>query len=299
MSSSSSDSGSDNEDVVSRVLKRSKSYTNDEDAQPLTWLSTFDNYFTQSTTRSQTSSNVFSSLLLPLTQDEYADAIHAYKARVGTHRKLSQPTPDVLARYTRELDEGFNLLFYGFGSKRRVLNDFAASYLSRKGHVVVVNGFAPGVGIKDVLTGIEDIISGLGNTSFGSGGGLEGQTQRVYDYFSSIEIGRDNPKAKPLYVVIHNIDAPPLRSLKAHSTLSFLALNPHIHIVASVDRLNAPLLWTSSEIAARKHESHSSSSSSKGGRRGFAWLFHDLTTLAPFDAELSWADRASISGASS
>ena len=32
--------------------------------------------------------------------------------------------------------------------------------------------------------------------------------------------------------------------------------------------------------------------------KGYAWLFHDVTTLAPYDFELAHADRSSISGAS-
>lgn len=42
-----------------------------------------------------------------------------------------------------------------------------------------------------------------------------------------------------LYILIHNIDGPALRNLKAQTILSQLAAIPQIHFVASVDHINA------------------------------------------------------------
>ena len=50
----------------------------------------------------------------------------------------------------------------------------------------------------------------------------------------------ENPDHK-LYLLIHNIDGPMLRSNKAQDTLSHLASIPNIHILASIDHINAPL----------------------------------------------------------
>ncbi|KIJ08112.1 hypothetical protein PAXINDRAFT_18732 [Paxillus involutus ATCC 200175] len=44
----------------------------------------------------------------------------------------------------------------------------------------------------------------------------------------------------------------PCASQKIKNCLVLLALNPNIHLVASIDRLNAPLLWSASEMLARK-----------------------------------------------
>lgn len=45
--------------------------------------------------------------------------------------------------------EGFNLLLYGFGSKRQIINDFRTSMLEEES-VLVINGFFPGLTLKEV-----------------------------------------------------------------------------------------------------------------------------------------------------
>ncbi|KAJ7286931.1 origin recognition complex, subunit 2 [Mycena rebaudengoi] len=110
----------------------------------------------------------------------------------------------------------------------------------------------------------------------------ETHARRIYDFFS-------RPKQPHLYLVIHNIDYLLVRTPKARSCLLLLALHPHIHLISSVDHINAPLLWSTSEASARKDAG--ALAAGKAPPRGFAWLWHDLTTLAPYDAELAFADR--------
>ena len=74
------------------------------------------------------------------------------------------------------------------------------------------------------------------------------------------------------------MDAPALRASKTRALLGALASLKGVQIAGSVDHINAPLLWTSTELLA--------------GR----WLWHDLTTLAAYDAELAGADPASLRG---
>ena len=49
-----------------------------------------------------------------------------------------------------ELHAGFNLCFYGFGSKRAVLRDLVMQQLT-DGPVVEINGFMPGPKLKKAL----------------------------------------------------------------------------------------------------------------------------------------------------
>ncbi|TFK41692.1 origin recognition complex, subunit 2 [Crucibulum laeve] len=246
----------------------------------------FDAYFTYTSARPQTSTNVFSHLVLPLSTEEYADAIENMKGPKHIEPRLISESSrmTLFSRFLCELNEGFNILCYGFGSKRRVLNQFAVDYCAKAGHVVVCNGFQPDFSMKDLLNSIENV-PGIQALELSSTT-IEKQTQRIYDYFAQ------STQKRHLYIIIHNVDAAPIRTLKAKSLLSLLALNPRIHIIASIDHINAPLLWSTSEASTRKPAAQESIPT-----RGFAWLWHDLTTLASYDFELAFTDKSSISGA--
>lgn len=252
---------------------------------------TFDAYFTYNKPgRVQTSSNVYSQLVLPLSPEEYTNAIGPISKGPssilptilsGENREL------IFSRFIAELNEGFNILCYGLGSKRRLLNQFATSHCSKHGHVVVVNGFQPEFTLKDMLNSIEEI-PGIQDLELPSTN-VEKQARRIYEFFAKAAQQVD------LYLVVHNIDAAPFRSAKSKSILSLLAHNPRIHVITSIDHINAPLLWSSSEIFSRKPDEAQADTTTPS--RGFAWLWHDLTTLVPYDFELAYADRASLSGA--
>jgi origin recognition complex subunit 2 len=250
----------------------------------------FDAYFLQSLPAPRTSANVFSTLVQPLTSDEYSAAlppeIPSFKYSIPSNWAETYHRPS-FGRFARELEEGFNLLFYGLGSKRAILNRFASDFCSKRGHVVIANSFQPNFSLKELLSSIERV-PGIQNLPLPSSN-IEKQARRIYDFFALF------PAKHRLFIVIHNIDAPIFRTTKAKSCLLLLALNPHIHLVASVDRINAPLLWSSTELSARKQEIDLGGDVS---RRGYAWLWHDLTTLSPYDIELCHADHSSISGAS-
>ncbi|KAI1791487.1 origin recognition complex subunit 2 [Ganoderma leucocontextum] len=269
----------------------------------------FDAYFLHASKPARTSANVFSHLVPPLTPEEHAAALEKEKGR-GRGRVLWK---DAGARRTwfrrirMELGEGFNVLLYGCGSKQG-------------NHVVVANGFNPSFAFKDLLAAIEQIPGVLGHPSSSAdsgggagGGGQEAQTQRIHAFFSS----RDAPH---LYLVAHNIDGNAFHAPKNRAALALLALTPHIHVVASIDHVAAPTRWSLAEVFARKPDplsppaaapaapssskakstAKSSQTEGSGGgivpRRGFAWLWHDLTTLAPYDFELAYADPTALAG---
>ncbi|KAF6746122.1 origin recognition complex subunit 2-domain-containing protein [Ephemerocybe angulata] len=261
----------------------------------------FDAYFTYSASKIQTSGNVFSDLLLPLSAEEYAEGI------ASASKHAVKPTTSILeedklkslfSRFIFEMSQGFNLLCYGFGSKRQVLNRFAAEVCSKHGHVVGANGFQPDFSIKDLLLRIQSLPP-LQDLPLSAS--VEKQAHQIVEHLSSISTPH-------IYIVIHSIDAAPLRTTRSKTVLSVLASTPRIHLIASIDHINAPLLWSSSELSARKPSSTSTTESaatakssipSSSTRRGFSWLWHDLTTLEPYDVELSFVDRSSITGASS
>ncbi|TFY76968.1 hypothetical protein EWM64_g7044, partial [Hericium alpestre] len=148
----------------------------------------FDAYFLQHAKPPRTSTNVFSQLVPPLSADEYAAAIED---------KTFSPLPEIahfsetvetvhrqqFPRFRRELDEGFNLLFYGFGSKRNLLNAFAMDHCRKHGHVVVVNGHQPHFALKDMISAIEQI-PGVAQLPLPSQG-LDTQLKRIIDFFAA------------------------------------------------------------------------------------------------------------------
>ena len=255
----------------------------------------FDAYFTYNKPgRVQTSSNVYSQLVLPLSAEEYSEAIGSISKGLEPIQPAllnGQHCQNLFSRYICELNEGFNILCYGLGSKRRVLNQFATTHCSKQGHVVVANGFQPDFNLKDLLNSIENIPA-IKNLDWPSTT-IEKQSRRIYDFFAQQQ--QQQQQKFHLYIVIHNIDAAPLRTARSKSILALIAHNPQIHIIASIDHINSPLLWSSSEIFSRKPDKVNKPDAVPS--RGFSWLWHDLTTLAAYDFELAFADRSSLSGA--
>jgi origin recognition complex subunit 2 len=249
----------------------------------------FDAYFEIASKSSKTSSNVLSALVPPLTRDEYVAAITPVLSRERPRMNLDLHRTEFW-KYARELDEGFNLLFYGFGSKRTILNEFAHTVCSARGNVVIANGYLPSFTLKDLFTSAERVPEVASAPPAGSG--IEAQAARI-------RAALDHPAARPLYLIIHNIDSPSLRTTKSRACLSLLAFCKNIRIAASVDHINAPLLFSTHEVATRKDTiSNEGDDAGTYATRGYAWLWHDLTTLAPYDLELAHADRSSIAGVS-
>ncbi|KAI0648364.1 origin recognition complex, subunit 2 [Trametes meyenii] len=304
----------------------------EEPSQGFATHTAFDAYFQLASKPARTSSNVFSDLLAPLTPEEFASALTAHRdAEKDRIPKLWEDEHVLEASYRRfhmELEEGFNLLFYGCGSKRVFLNGFARWLAGEGGHVVVANGFQPSFAFRDLLDAIEKVPGVLGDEgeSQAAGGGLEAQVQRIHAFFSQplptlpqtdASLSPEEPDDLPhLYIIAHNIDGPAFRAPKHRSALALLALAPRIHLCASFDHVvGAPLRWSLSETFARKpFESGAShqgdphphphphpadpSAHSAAPKHGFAWLWHDLTTLRPYDFELAYADPTVLAGAS-
>ncbi|KAI9465481.1 ORC2-domain-containing protein [Lactarius psammicola] len=258
-----------------RSSSRASDFTTDDnpDDGPGSFTS-FDAYFLHASRPSRTSSNVFSQLVQPLSPDEFTTslprAFYPLPFSDASTRLLEQSHRPHLPRYLLELAEGFNLLFYGLGSKRRVLNELARACATRaRAHVLVLNAFQPSFSTRDILTALAQLP--------GEPQGVEGVAQFLSGQTSSS--GRR--RHRRLVLVVHNIDAPALRGTsKARTLLGALGALGGVQVAASVDHIvSAPLLWSSTEMLARR------------------WLWHDLTTLAPYDAELASADPASLRAA--
>ncbi|EIW68021.1 hypothetical protein TREMEDRAFT_72084 [Tremella mesenterica DSM 1558] len=275
-------------------------------------MSKADNYFLSQSQSKRSSLNSYSTLAPPLNQKQY-DQLSSSRSQ-SSSKVVQRLMGDLESRFEQwemELEEGFNLLFYGFGSKRRLLNKFVSTKLIKKGHCVVVNGHFPQMGIKDILVAVEDSLGIPQDMDLGLSGNtpLERMTNRIYSYFlplqkhsdhdgrmrngeagtrngmkkfskssSAVESIREETKRskRDLYLLIHNIDSPGLRTSKSLSILSVLTSNPRIHLLASFDHIHTPLLFSqTNNISPSSH-------------LGFNFLYHNITTYDDYTLELSY-----------
>ncbi|GAA5876353.1 hypothetical protein JCM3774_003732 [Rhodotorula dairenensis] len=137
----------------------------DDDDEPATFLtaSSGDAYMLYSTQTSRTTDALLSTAVDPaFTLASYAAALRNYDAlappEVAAERAARfERAQSRFPRWTLDLDEGFNLLVAGTGSKRRVLNAYAERVRSR-GDVVVVNGYDTAAAVVDLVAALEDIV---------------------------------------------------------------------------------------------------------------------------------------------
>ncbi|KAF9584896.1 Origin recognition complex subunit 2 [Lunasporangiospora selenospora] len=225
-----------------------------------------ERYFQDLHQKSRTSNNTLSKL--PTL--EHADFIRALKGAPVKHTKeiemLSLLYEEQFPQWYFELISGFNLLFYGYGSKRQLLTHFATTVLT-DAPLIIVNGYFPTLGIKEIL----DRISSGAMKYSGPTGTLQEQVALIHGYFAQPD--RDIQK---IYLLIHNIDGGALRSEKTQSALSVLASSPHIHLIASIDHINANLLWDTVKAAR------------------FQWVWHELTTYKTYLTETSFENSIMV-----
>lgn len=221
----------------------------------------------------KTSNNTLSSLSL-LTHEEYFEHIQAYKdPHKGEQEFLHSLHSRSFEQWAFELNQGFNICLYGYGSKRALALDFA-TYLSTDPtpfsstcpKIIVVNGYNPSTTLRSVFTT-------LGSVVFPKNTKLPTQPTDLLALIQSYL--SDHPPQTPILLLIHNLDSPSLRTTRTISALSALisTCHPHISLLATVDTPSFPLLFSLPHLSSS----------------GFRFLFHDCTTFAP------WSEGEEIS----
>ena len=227
-------------------------------------------------------------------------------SRAMIESSLHERNRSQMTQWSDLLHSGFNLICHGYGSKRDLLNEFADSCLSERGHVLVAHGLYPGLTIKDVLVEIEETFPLIRQTPVPEQQGLtraiDKLAYRIYSYFlpSSVfpESAPFKVSDKPLYLILHNIDGPGLRTERSLSLLALLASCPRIHLVTSFDHVHTPILFSNTQNNAVKHFYAAGSWAGKlPPSRGFSWAWLETPTYAAFDLELQYVKQtAAITG---
>lgn len=219
----------------------------------------------------KTSNNTLASQTL-LNHDEYFETMQSHVDRHEPEKEfLLELHSRAYDQWIFELQEGFNICLYGYGSKRAITSEFTAQmyqHLSNQApykgtkktpKIVVINGYTPGVTPKDVLTTIASAV-------ISKSGKLPNQTSSLLTYILD-HLVRDSPP-HPLLVVINSIDSANLRKSAVQSTLASLAAHPFINLLCTADTPNFPLLWD------------------VGLKAQFRFLFHDATTFESYSVEM-------------
>ena len=198
------------------------------------------------------------------TMESLPQAMAALKPKMAAEiNRLQQNHSVAFHQWMFELSNGFSLLLYGYGSKRRLAVDFVKACCKQNDGAVsiVVNGYNPLFSIRHLLAQICSEILGRVRVK----GPLETQVAEIVRHFT----GRSKRPYTKLYLLIQSIDASPLRQSKTQEILAILSSAEHIHLVATMDHINAPLLWDAPKTI----------------RYNFIW--HDATTFQPYRDELA------------
>ncbi|XP_071216708.1 origin recognition complex subunit 2 [Salvelinus alpinus] len=151
--------------------------------------------------------------------------------------KLHSSHHEHFNKWMLQLQLGYSVLLYGLGSKKALLEEFRVSMLCQEMHLVV-NGFFPSITLKSILTALSAEILEHQGTFRNPADQLQYITTTL----------REQPDLH-VYLLIHNIDGPMLRGEKTQNALGQLASLPNLHLVASIDHINAPLVWDQCKLS--------------------------------------------------
>lgn len=167
-------------------------------------------------------------------------------------------------QYLFELKEGFNLIFYGTGSKRNLLLNFVEEYLLDfiNVPVLVVNGYNPSVKFNEVLMEIFKILK-LNKK-------IPKRTNECIDYL--VNHYKNLLIESKLIILFHNIDGESFRDEKIQDYISRISSIKQFHLIASIDHINSPLLWDSLRLS------------------NFNFVWHNVPTYEDYTTEISFKD---------
>lgn len=258
-----------------RRAGRPKGAKNKRSPTPEGELPAHERYFFQNRAGPPRTSNNNLGKVNLLTHEEYFERMSQY---ADPYKQEKSFLLDLHCRsfpqWDFEFDQGFNICLYGYGSKRRLLQEFA-DWLYHRHHsssasssVVIVNGHTPNISIRSIFATIVTAVLGADIPSK-----MGSQPQEVLELLQSVLKSRSSQK--PITVLINSIDAPALRRAANQALLARLAATPKIHLLATADTPNLLLMW---DLSLRDQ---------------FNFVFHDCTTFAPFDTEFDVVEEVS------
>ncbi|XP_014809774.1 PREDICTED: origin recognition complex subunit 2 isoform X1 [Calidris pugnax] len=179
----------------------------------------------------------------------------AYAAEI---KELNEQHESLFSKWMLQLHLGFNIVLYGLGSKRNLLEKFRTSVLQDSVHLVV-NGYFPSITVRSILSSItEEVLDHIGTF------------RSPLDQLEFIIKRFKEDSSLELYVLIHNLDSQMLRGERSQQILAQLSSLPSIYLIASIDHINAPLMWDQAKLSL------------------YNWLWYETTTFSPYVEETSY-----------
>ncbi|XP_077175235.1 origin recognition complex subunit 2 [Paroedura picta] len=179
-------------------------------------------------------------------------------AFAAEREELNKQYESLFYKWMLQLHLGFNIVLYGLGSKKNLLENFRVSLLQDSVHLVV-NGFFPNISVKSILNSItEEVLEHIG--TFRS---PQDQLDLIMKRF------KEDPSLD-LYLLIHNLDSPMLRGDRSQQALGQLASLPNVYLIATIDHINAALMWDQAKQSL------------------YNWLWYETTTYSPYLEETSY-----------
>lgn len=250
-----------------------------------------EGYFEQHSIRTKPSSNSLSQLAPVLDYDEYHSYIQISNLiRFKEKQALLELHKSLYHQWCFELSQGFNLNFYGVGSKIKPILDFVQNYLPEWydninkmdddfPNILVVNGYNPTVKFKRVL---QDIVTSIipqekkhkDKIKFPKH--VSETVPFLMNYIAKNRMVTEDFIRPKLVLVIHNIDGESFRDDKTQNLLSLLCSLPEVWLISSTDNINISLLWDLFRL------------------KNYNFLWHDLTTYDSYEVEMSFRDVLSM-----
>lgn len=251
-----------------RRAGRPKGARNKRSPTPEGELPAHERYFFQNRAGTAKTSNATLNKLSLLTHEEYFEKLGQYVDPCKDEKEyLLSLHHRSFPQWYFEFEEGFNICLFGYGSKRRLVQQFAdwlyhtRSVSGSAPSIVIVNGYTPGISIRSIFAMIATAILGEDLPSK-----LGAQPTEVLELLQSALKSRPATE-EPITVLINSIDAPPMRRAANQALLARLAATPRIRLLLTADSPNFATMW---DISLRDQ---------------FNLVFHDCTTFTPFAVE--------------
>ncbi|KAJ5797066.1 uncharacterized protein N7518_005606 [Penicillium psychrosexuale] len=248
-----------------RRAGRPKGARNKRSPTPEGELPAHERYFFQNRAGPVKTSNATLNKVTLLTHEEYFEKLGQYEDPCKEEKEYLQSLHHrSFPQWAFEFDEGFNICLFGYGSKRKLMDEFAEWIYNQRlsdtttPTIVMVNGYTPGISIRSIFATIVAAVMGDNAPSK-----LGAQPTEVLELLQSALKSHE----EPVTVLINSIDAPPLRRAANQALLARLAATPRIRLLATADTPNFPVMW---DISLRDQ---------------LNFVFHDCTTFLPFSAE--------------